>query len=74
MVKQSEIVVQGTPVSYMSEFGGMGFGYKLQDRIYRSGGNGFYYPVSTRRVWEDGGEVYTNAVKGKYPPDLFQHP
>src|SRR5262249_3977418 len=42
----SEVEANGRRVTYTSNMGGVGMGYLMPDgHVYRSGGNGWYYPA-----------------------------
>ena len=65
MIKESEIKGMGKAVTYITTYHAVGFGYyNFNDRqIYKSGGNGFYYPVDCLlRVIYDGGREYRETV------------
>lgn len=76
-LKKSQIEAVGELVSFKSEKGGIAVGYRLPKEcwknsdaanvVFRSGGNGFYYPEIAATVWADAGETYKSAVCGQFP-------
>jgi hypothetical protein len=50
-------------VTYVSRFGGIGVGYLIDGKVYRSGGNGWYYAEDVQTYNEDNGEGYRNAIR-----------
>jgi hypothetical protein len=49
-------------VTTISRDGGIGLGRLGEGQVYRSGGNGFYYPAPELTCQRDGGEGYRRAI------------
>lgn len=64
---ESEIKERGVPVSFISNYDGVGYGYFIKDQdlnrvVYVSGGNGYYFAQTVKKVIVDGGEFYRDKL------------
>lgn len=60
-VKASE-AAKCPKVSYVGNFNSIGTGVLVDGEVYRSGGNGWYYPAESVAHVVDGGEAYMQAL------------
>jgi hypothetical protein len=59
-------------VATISRYGGIGLGRLVEGTVYRSGGNGFYYPAPELAYRRDGGEGYRRALRGLALPPAYR--
>ncbi len=63
VIKESEMTRWGAQVTTVSKLGGIGLGYFLDNVVYQSGGNGFYYEMLDMKSYKkDYGEGYRKAI------------
>lgn len=67
MLRASEVKSKGTKGTYVSAEGGIGLGYQMNGKIYRSVGNGYYEEINVQKFYADGGERYNKVVRGIMP-------
>ena len=65
-IGNSEINCIGLFGSYIGRHESIGQGFLVGEVVYRSGGNGWYYPVEVAAFAGDGGSNYVAAVGGRH--------
>ena len=67
--RKSEVKASGEPVTTLSNYNGLGFGYLMPNgEVYSSAGNGFYYltregVTGLKEFHRDGGSGYLNRAR-----------
>jgi hypothetical protein len=66
----------GELVTTRSAYGGVGLGRLVNGQVYRSGGNGFYYPADEgpgglKDYERDGGAGYYDRLRGLMLPPAY---
>jgi hypothetical protein len=70
MLSETNVRANGQRVSYRTSYGAIGLSYRVGDRLFVSGGNGFHYP-NDARMFDDGGKPYRKAVRGLNLPPAY---
>jgi len=74
MVLKASVAEQYPTVTTVSEYGGIGIGHMVDDEIFTSGGNGFYYPAISLKTWHnDNGAMYRDRLNKLMIPPAYKN-
>jgi hypothetical protein len=74
---KASVAERGERVTTVSNHGGIGLGYLVDGVVYKSGGNGWYYPAAEgfgglKTFYRDGGADYPKAVNSLNLPLAYR--